>query len=56
MTVLDVGKYMISMMDNNKSVGHDINPLLLKLAVTYIVEPLNYPKKKIYIYIYIKAK
>ena len=47
MTVLDVGKY-ISMMDNNKSMGHDnINPFLLKLALPYIVEPLTY----IYIYI-----
>ena len=46
MTVLDVGKYMISMMNNNKSMGHDINPLLLKLALTYIVEPFNYLKKK----------
>ena len=42
MTVLDVGKY-ITMMDNNKSMGHDnINPFLLKLALTYIVEPLTY--------------
>ena len=46
MTVLDVGKYMVSMMNNNKSMGHDINPLLLKLALTYIVEPFNYLKKK----------
>ena len=42
MTVLDVGKY-ITMMDNNKSMGHDnINPFLLKLALPYIVEPLTY--------------
>ena len=42
MTVLDVGKY-ITMMDNNKSMGHDnINPFLLKLALLYIVEPLTY--------------
>ena len=42
MTVLDVGKY-ISMMDNNKSMGHDnINPFLLKLALSCIVEPLTY--------------
>ena len=35
MTVLDVGKY-ISMMDNNKSMGHDnINPFLLKLVLPY---------------------
>ena len=41
MTVLDVGKY-ITMMDNNKSMGHDnINPFLLKLALPYIVEPLT---------------
>ena len=42
MTVLDVGKY-ISMMDNNKSMGHDnSNPFLLKLTLPYIVEPLTY--------------
>ena len=42
MTVLDVGKY-ITMMDNNKSMGHDnINPFLLKLALPYIAEPLTY--------------
>ena len=42
MTVLDVGKY-ITMMDNKKSMGHDIiNPFLLKLALPYIVEPLTY--------------
>ena len=41
-TVLDVGKY-ITMMDNNKSMGHDnINTFLLKLALPYIVEPLTY--------------
>ena len=41
MIVLDVVKY-ISMMDNNMSMGHDnINPLLLKLALPYIVEPLT---------------
>ena len=35
MTVLDVDKY-ITMMDNNKSMGHDnINPFLLKLALPY---------------------
>ena len=45
MTVLDVGKY-ITMMDN-KSMGHDNNPFLLKLALPYIVEPLT----NIYIYI-----
>ena len=39
MTVLDVGKY-ITMMDNNKSMGHD--NILLKLALPYIVEPLTY--------------
>ena len=42
MTVLAVGKY-INMTDNNKSMGHDnINPFLLKLALSYIVEPLTY--------------
>ena len=42
MTVLDVGKY-ITMMDNNKSMGHDnINPFLVKLALPYIVDPLKY--------------
>ena len=42
MTVLDVDKY-ITMMDNNKSMGHDnINPFLLKLALPYIVKPLTY--------------
>ena len=41
-TILDVGKY-ITMMDNNKSMGHDnINPFILKLALPYIVEPLTY--------------
>ena len=36
MTVLDVSKY-ITMMDNNKSMGHDnINPFILKLALPYI--------------------
>ena len=46
MTVLDVDKY-ITMMDNNKSMGHDnINPFILKLALPNIVEPLTY----IYIY------
>ena len=42
MTVLDVDKY-ITMMDNNKSMGHDnINPFLLKLALPCIVDPLTY--------------
>ena len=46
MTILDVGK-CITMMDNNKSMGHDnINPFLLKLALPYIAELLMY----IYIY------
>ena len=47
MTVLDVGKY-ITMMDNNKSMGHDnINPFLLKLALPYS------SASHLYIYIYI---
>ena len=42
MTILDVGKY-ITMMDNNKSMGHDnINPFLLKLALPHMVELLTY--------------
>ena len=42
MIFFDVGKY-ITMMDNNKSMGHDnINPFLLKLALPNIVEPLTY--------------
>ena len=42
MTIFDVGKY-ITMMDNNKSMGHDnINPFPLKLALPYIVQPLTY--------------
>ena len=42
MAVFDVGKY-ITMMDNNKSMGHDnINPFLLKLALPHMVELLTY--------------
>ena len=42
MTVLDVGK-CISTMANNNSLGRDnICPCLLKLALPYIIEPLTY--------------
>ena len=42
MTVLDVGK-CISTMANNNSLGRDnICPCLLKLALPYIIKPLTY--------------